>query len=157
MSESEFQFDAAVSVHDFGRMAYTVLYVPPEIVTALSLPENPRLRIEGYIADQPYKGAFQPAGNEKYYLILSKRFLKATRLKLGDTTTAWLKVADQDAVDVPPELEAVFQSNGTVAAVWNSLTAGKRRGFAYRVSSAKREQTRAARVEEVLEKLADFT
>ncbi len=156
MSESEFQFDATVSAHDFGRMAYTVLYAPPAVVSALSLSENPRLRITGYVADQPYKGAFQPAGDDKYYLILSKNFLKTAQLEVGDSTTARFIVADQDAVDVPPELDAALHSNSAVAAVWNSLTPGKRRGLAHRVSSAKREETRAARVEEVLEELEEF-
>lgn len=156
MSESEFQFDAAVSKHDFGRMAYSVLYAPQAVVSALSLSENPRLRITGYVADQPYNGAFQPAGDDKYYLILSKKFLRTSQLEVGDTTTARFIVADQDAVDVPPELDAALRADSAVAAVWNSLTPGKRRGFAYRVSSATREVTRAARVEEVLEELKYF-
>lgn len=150
-----FQFDAIVSVLDFGRMSYSVLYAPPEIVRELSLADNPRLRIDGFVADQRFKGAFQPAGENQYYLILSKRFLKSAGLSPGDTATALFTIADPDAVDVPLELQHALQANPDAAAKWDALTPGKRRGLAYRVASAKREKTKSRRVEEVLEELLE--
>ena len=154
MNDQVFQFDAEVDVYDFGRMAYSVLFLPADMVSQLPLEENPRLRIDGFVADQPFHGAFQPAGGGAYYLILSKKFLKSANLAVGDTTTAWFRIADQDAVDVPLELEQALSANHAASSVWDKLTAGKRRGYAHRVSSAKRASTRAARVKEVLEELS---
>ena len=153
MTNHAFQFDATVSIHDFGRMAYHVLYAPPELVDRLCLPDNPRLRIDGFIADQPFKGAFQPAGDKQYYLILSRRFLKTSGLSLGDSATAWFTIADPESVDVPPELQDALQANRAAAAAWDALTPGKRRSLSYRVASAKRTPTRSRRVEEVLDEL----
>ncbi|MEM6869113.1 MAG: YdeI/OmpD-associated family protein, partial [Cyanobacteria bacterium P01_C01_bin.121] len=63
------------------------------------------------------------------------------------------RIADQDAVDVPEALQHALEQDEYAKAVWEKLTPGKRRGFAYRVSSAKTKQTQTRRALEVLEQL----
>lgn len=149
----EYGFDATMSEYDFGRMAYTIVYLPASTKRRLPLAEYPRLRIDGEINGVRFRGAVQPAGDGQYYLLLSKAFLKSAGLALGDRTLVAFDIADQEAVDVPVELEFALEANETAAAVWNRITAGKRRGLAHRVSSAKRVSTREARVEEVIDEL----
>ncbi|MEM8680754.1 MAG: YdeI/OmpD-associated family protein [Planctomycetota bacterium] len=146
-------FEAKVELLDFGRMAYTVVYLPTAAKRQLPLAQHPRLRIDGEVNGVPFHGAFQPAGKDRFYLILSKRYLKTCRLSLGDRTQVRFDIADQDAVDVPDELRFALQADDAAAAAWARLTPGKQRGFAYRVASAKRPATRENRVEEVLEAL----
>ncbi len=59
-------------------------------------------------------------------------------------------IAVQDAITVPMELQYALEANGAAREVWDSWTAGKRRGFYYRVDSSKMVGTRERRVEEVL-------
>ncbi len=153
MDDFEFQFEAKVDICDFGTMAYTVVYAPSKLTKQLDLTGNPRLRIDGNVAGTDYHGAFQPAGNHKFYLILSKKFRKLAGIELGDRVYVSFNIADQNAVDVPQELQFALNANDQASKIWESLTPGKRRGFAYRNSSAKRACTRENRVEEVIEAL----
>ena len=156
MNKYDFQFESEVDIYDFGRMAYTVIYAPKKLLRQLPLKQNPRLRIDGVVAGVPYQGAFQPAGQGKYYLILSRRFCKSAGLERGDVAVVGFNVADQNAVDVPSELEYALDANQRAREIWNSISAGKKRGLAYRVSSAQRAATKENRVEEVLETLLEI-
>ena len=147
------EFEANIKSYDFNRYIYAAIYLPAKIRDQLALSKSPRLRIEGSIAGYPFQGACQPAGNKRWYLMLSKKFLKTSQLSLGDRVHVELQVADQDAVGVPKELRMALESDDRAQEIWNGLTAGKRRGFAYRVSSAKRVETRERRVAEVIESL----
>ena len=153
MRKFAYEFEAQVVVHDFGRMAYTVVNVPRKLTRKLPLAKHPRLRIDGIVAGHPFHGALQPAGQGKYYLILSKKFCKAADLNVGEMAVVCFDIADQEAVDVPRELLLALNANDGAMNTWQSLSAGKKRGFAYRVASAKRVATRELRVEEVLESL----
>ena len=66
---------------------------------------------------------------------------KQCDVTLGDRVFVQFDIADQDAVEVPEELRFALEVNDQAAAVWSGLTPGKRRGFAYRVDSAKRRET----------------
>lgn len=150
MTDYEYQFTAKVDIHDFGRMAYTVAYASASIVQKVRLGKNPRLRIQGLVAGRPFHGAFQPAGENRFYLILSKRFCKSAGIALGEKVTVSFDIADQDAVEVPRALEHALNANDRARKIWDSISSGKKRGFAYRVASAKRLGTIENRVEEVV-------
>lgn len=154
--EYTYSFTAEIKAYDFNRYIYSAVYLPSKLCKQLDLKSNPRLRVRGVIADCPFDGACQPAGDETWYLMLSKKFLKQNKLEMGDRVTVSFDVADQDAVEVPKELQHALNANTRAGTIWAALTPGKQRGFAYRVSSAKREATRAKRVEEVIEGLLEL-
>lgn len=156
MHSYEYHFEAKVELHDFGRMAYTVVYLPARLKAALPFDQYPRLRIEGEVNGVRINGAFQPAAGGKSYLMLSKRFLRSCQLSVGDRVRVEFDIADQDAVDIPSELRFALDANDEAARIWGQISSGRRRGLAYRVSSAKREGTRENRVEEVLQTLREI-
>lgn len=147
-----FAFEARVEAHDFGRFAYTVVYLPEAMRAALPFDRHPRLRVEGEIADHPFEGAWQP-GQGRMFLMVPKAIQQEAGIGLGDEVEVRFRVADQDAVDVPVELRLGLAEDDAAEAAWRASTAGKRRGMAYHVASAKRATTRARRVAEVLEAL----
>ncbi|MFN3192149.1 MAG: YdeI/OmpD-associated family protein [Aureliella sp.] len=151
-----YEFPASVELLDFGSMAYSVVYAPNDIVQKLKLEESPRLRVCGDIGGKEFAGASQPAGAGQYYLILSKKFCRDAQLSVGDRTSIRIDVADQNAVDVPRELQFALNAREEAHRVWQSLTPGRRRGFAHRVGSAKRASTIENRVEEVIEALLEI-
>jgi len=110
------------------------------------------LRIEAEVGSIPFSGAWQPTGG-RWYLLLSKKFLKKCGFDLGDWVSVRFRIADQNAVAVPESLRLALEQDAYAKAIWDELTPGKRRSFAYRVLSAKRAPTQARRVSEVLEKL----
>lgn len=148
-----YQFETKVELLNFGRMAYSVVYLPKKTTQQLKLEKTPRLRVEGLINGTAYNGACTPTSDGPWYLLLSKRYLKQCRSAVGERVYVELQIADQDAVDVPEELRFALEANTKANDLWNSLTPGKQRGLAYRVSSAKRTETRERRVEEVIEEL----
>jgi hypothetical protein len=142
------RFEAAVSLHPVGTYNYTVVYLDPELHAQLPLKENPRLRIEADISGIPVKGAWQPSGGS-WYLMLPKGPLKKAEISIGAVVEVAFKVLPQDEVDVPPELSTVLQAKPKVREAWSALSAGKQRGLAYMIATAKRAETKQARVEQV--------
>lgn len=151
----QFTFTTTVEKLDFGRMYYTVSYLPQELVPELPLEKYPRLRIEGIVAEIPFEGALQPTSG-KWYLLLSKRLLKDAGKALGDKIQVSFDVADQDHVSVPEDLRQALEENPEHKKIWDSLTPGRRRGFAHRVDSARRPETREHRILEILDQLYDL-
>lgn len=152
MSDFPYLFDSPIVPHSVGSYAYSVVFLPKEMNEALPFQQYPRLRIEAEVGNTPFTGAWQPTKG-RWYLLLSKRFLKSAGLELGDWVTVRFRIADQDAVEVPDALQQALDADAHAMAVWKSLTPGKRRGLAYQVSSAKTLPTQARRVTNVLEKL----
>ncbi len=143
------EFEAPIEYHDFGRMGYTVVYLPEKIKDKLPFKQFPRLRVNADILGYPIDGAFQP-GHGKIYLIVSKAILKEIGLELGDQVTVQFTVADQKYVSVPGELEAALKQDKTAMKVWNALTPGKQRAFCHTVNSAKTKPTIEKRVKAVM-------
>lgn len=146
------EFEAPIVRHDVGseRYRYTVVFLPRDLIGALPLDDYPRLRISGEVEDYPFEAALTPVRGE-WYILLSGKLLKAIGKRVGDVVSVRFRVADQDAVDVPPALQAALSGDSGMQTIWDGLTAGKQRSLAYRVASAKREATQAKRIAEVFD------
>jgi Bacteriocin-protection, YdeI or OmpD-Associated/Domain of unknown function (DUF1905) len=143
------RFEGTVSLHPVGTYAYTVVYLDPELHDSLPLKENPRLRIEADISGVPVKGAWQPSGG-RWYLMLPKAPIKQAGITIGSPVEVAFRLLPQDDVDVPPELSAALRLEPKARSAWSALSAGKQRGLAYMVASAKRPETKQARVAHVV-------
>lgn len=152
MSDFPYLFDSPIVPHDVGSYAYSVVFLPEEMNEDLPFDQHPRLRIEAEVGSTPFAGAWQPTKG-RWYLLLSKRFLKSAGLELGDWVTVRFRIADQNAVDMPESLRKALDEDDHANATWKKLSPGKRRSYAYRVSSAKTAATQTRRVAEVLESL----
>ena len=156
MIEYPYDFVTKIKKHAFGRrITYTVAYLPKSLIAELPLKKHPRLRVEGEVNGYRFGGALHPARG-KWYVLLPKRTLKKLRLSVGDDVYIAFEIADQEAVDVPAELRHALEVNQRASGVWKSLTAGKRRSFAFRVSSGKMIETRERRVDEVLQAILNL-
>jgi hypothetical protein len=124
------------------------VYLDPALHRDLPLDQHARLRIEADVSGVPVKGAWQPSKG-RWYLMLPKTPLKAAGLKIGSTVEVWFRVLPQDDVDIPDELAALLAKKARVRKAWEALSAGKQRGLAHMVASAKRAETIAARVANV--------
>ncbi|MDX2174957.1 MAG: YdeI/OmpD-associated family protein [Candidatus Sumerlaeia bacterium] len=143
------RFTGAVARLRMGSMAFTCVYLPEELERALPFDRHPRLRIEALVAGKPLNGALQPSGG-RHFLMLSRRVLAERRLVLGATVEVAFRIADQDAVEMPAELERALAKNPSARREWEKMTPGKRRGLAYHIAAAKTAPTRAKRVDLVL-------
>jgi hypothetical protein len=144
-----YNFEAQVSTYDFGKYAYTVVWLPSQIKETLAFPKSGRLRVNALVNEAPVDGSFQPAGEGLYYLILAKAFLKKLGLSVGSAISVGFVIADQDEVTLPPALREALAEDQDFEASWQAMSAGTRRAFAHRIGSAKGHDTIARRVEEV--------
>lgn len=147
-----FSFDGKVVCHEFGDWKYTVVHLPKKLATQLPLKKYPRLRVAGRINDVEFEGAWQPARGS-WFLMVSKRLLKATGGKVGAKLSIDFTIIDQTHVAMPLALRQALDGHPRATTAWDELTPGKRRGWAFRVASAKRPETIQLRVEEVLRAL----
>lgn len=138
-------FESTVSLHPVGTYSYTVVYLHPELHGSLPLKEHPRLRIEADVSGVPVKGAWQPSGG-RWYLMLPKTPIKKAGISIGTVVEVAFKLLPQDEVDVPEELSLALEATPSAKKAWSALSAGKRRGLAYMVGSAKRPETKRERV-----------
>jgi hypothetical protein len=141
-------FETVIARHKVGTYAYTVVYLDRSLHDALPFEQSARLRIEADVSGVPVKGAWQPAKG-RWYLMLPKAGLKAAGLSVGSRVEVAFRVLPQDDVEIPPELAALLAKKARVRKAWDALSAGKQRGLAYMVMSAKRAETREARVAQV--------
>ena len=153
MSYFDHSFEAPIVEHWFeAKFAYTVVWLPPEVAEALPFKAYPRLRVEGEVAEQGFEAACMPV-RRRWYLMGSKKAMKAAGVSLGDEVEVRFRIADQDAVDMPVDLTRALEADAAALARWDALTPGKKRGLAFRVAQAKRPETRAKRIAELLEAL----
>lgn len=153
-----YAFEAPIEKFGVGKKKviwYTVLIVPEDVCSVLPLGEYPRLRVEGEIADIPISNAFMPTGDGRHYVILAPNVLRNGEVRLGDVVEMRFRIADQDHVDVPSELERAIKRTSGAAFEWNSLTPGKKRMLAQHVFSAKTPPTKNRRVDEAMEALLE--
>lgn len=141
-------FETSVARHPVGTSHYTVVYLDPALHGSLPLREHARLRIEADVGGVPVKGAWQPARG-RWYLMLPRHRLKEAGLAIGDAVEVAFRVIAQDDVDVPEELARRLAQVQRLRAAWQKQTAGTQRGLAHFIDSARRAETRAARLARV--------
>ena len=166
METDEQSFAATVDKYDFGKYFYTVVYFPKVVTDALPLEQYPRLRLAAEIDGVTVDGALMPdkvgsaqtkhlleaglpAGQQIWYYIVSKKLLRKIGKTLGDTVTVYFTIADQDAVNVPRALSELLEQNDRLREIWQTLSAGKRRGLVHGLNTAKTSATRAKRLEQL--------
>jgi hypothetical protein len=149
-------FEAPIERHGVGRsrvLWYKVLFLPPQLQAELPFDRHPRLRVEGEVADVPVAGAWMPTGDGRAYFIVSPKVLKAAEVGLGDPVEMRFRIDEQDRVDVPEALAEALSREPTLQAVWDELSAGRRRGLTHLVHAARTPETERRRVAAVLDDL----
>ncbi len=141
-------FETVIALHPVGLYNYTVVFLPDAIAAELPFDISSRLRVEADLSGVPVKGAWQPS-SRRWYLMLPKKPLKDADLKVGSPVEVSFRLLPQDQVDVPPELAQLLNAVPKAQAAWSELSAGKQRGLAHLVASAKLAPTRLDRVQQV--------
>lgn len=145
MSFFAHEFETTVQHHEVGKYVYTVVFLPPEIAAQLPFDKHSRLRMRGEINDHPIEAAWQPVRG-RYYVMLSKPLLKAAELAVGMRATIRFSLVDQNAVELPADIQHIIENNQKFGAHWIGLSAGKQRGFMHWVGEARTTQTRTKRI-----------
>jgi uncharacterized protein YdeI (YjbR/CyaY-like superfamily) len=73
---------------------------------------------------------------------------------LAKQTGTWSALDGAASLTMPPELQKAIDADAAARKHWPAYTPGMRKGFLYMVASAKRPETRAARIAEVVDIVA---
>jgi hypothetical protein len=145
-------FDAVIEPIDWGGTTYTIVRLPPAVAAAL----GPARRVEGEFAEHPVNLAITRGPAEVIegpFLWAGRSLMDRTGLAPGTVFEARLRPAPEDGVEVPGDVALALRSGGVLDA-WEALTPGKRRGLLYKIDTAKRAETRAARIAALVRDLA---
>lgn len=135
-------FEGRIEAVDWGRATYTILRVPEEVLAAL----GPTKRVEGEMAEHPVNLALSRAPVvEGVFLWTGQSLLDRIGASPGEMVEVRLRPAPDDAVDTPEDVAGALARAGLMA-LWEGLTAGKRRGLLYHIATAKTAPTRDKRI-----------
>ena len=142
-------FEGAVEPLHWGRATYTILRVPDAAVAALGGAK----RVEGEINEHWVNLALSRAPVvEGVFLWAGSSLLDRLGIAPGEPLEVRLRPAPDDQVDTPEDVAAALRAAG-MTAVWEGLTAGKRRGMLYQIGTAKTAPTRAKRIDAMIQGL----
>jgi len=144
-------FEATVEPVEWGRSTYTLLRLPEDAAEAL-LAQGAK-RVEGEINEHPVNLALSRAPVvEGVFLWAGASLLDRLGISPGEVLEVRLRPAPDDQVDTPEDV-ALALRHADLTAVWEGLTAGKRRGLLYQIGTAKTAPTRAKRIVALIKSL----
>lgn len=138
-------FETRIERHAVETYHYTVVYLDASMHGEIPLDAQVRLRVEADVCCVSGKGAWQ-AARGRWYLLLPKAPLRSAGLTIGSAVEAAFRILSQDDVEIPDERDALLAKQERVHKAWPALSPGKQRGLAHLIASAKRPDTRAARL-----------
>jgi hypothetical protein len=151
--EGAHSFTGAVEAdicNDF--MGWQMVRVPEAIATALLAAGTRRIYLK--LAGHMMRRALMPTGGGGFHLVISQEMRRHT----GIDTTAPLYVTiwsdpEPDSIDIPEELYWALDAEPGAQAEFDKLTKGRQRGLCYYLYTAKRDDTRAKRAVDVVQKM----
>jgi hypothetical protein len=137
-------FEGRIEPMLWGTKTYTVLRLPPDVVSALGATR----RVEGEINDHPVNLALTRAPViDDVFLWAGQSLLDRVGIAPGEGVEVRLRPAPDDRVDVADD---IMQALSGVMAAWVAL---KQRGLLYLIDTAKTPATRAKRIAKLVETL----
>ena len=132
----------------WGKSTYTVLPIPDDI--ALALKDEGAKRVEVELNDHPFNMALtkSPAISGTF-VYAGKSVLQTAGISPGEEIEVRLRQADPDFVEVPSDVMLAIRA-ADLSAAWDALTPGKQRGLLHTVNTAKRAETRAKRISQLI-------
>ena len=139
------EFEGRVAPMDWGKSTYTILPIPPDVIDQLALGGGKRVELE--INDQSFELALTKAPVlAETFVYTGKRILTATAVTPGELLSLRIRGSDPNKVDLSDDVRAMLIA-GEVLAAWEALSPGKRRGLLHPIQTAKRPETRRARIQ----------
>jgi uncharacterized protein YdeI (YjbR/CyaY-like superfamily) len=103
------------------------------------------------------KSAWSAANKARVERLIASGLMTAAGMALvalARTNGKWSALDHVAALTVPPDLKRALDADAAARKNWPAYSPGMRKGFLYRVASAKRPETRAARIAQIVETVA---
>lgn len=91
----------------------------------------------------------------RYMMVVPKHFRDAAGVKAGETITVVMeKDTEKRTVEAPPDLSAALEKSG-LSEIFSKMSYTHQKEYVNSISEAKREETRARRIEKTIEMLKE--
>ena len=133
--------------------SWAFLVLPKD--ASAKLPTRGMTTVEGTINGYPFRATLEPDGQKSHWLKVNKKMREAAGAEVGDVVSLEiLSVEKEPEPQVPADLRKALAAAPKARELWADLTPVARRDWIHWITSAKRSETRARRVENACEMLA---
>lgn len=137
---------------DAGLTAFIVL---PKAASE-KLPRRGRTSVAGHINGVAFQATLEPDGQLSHWLALSENLLEAAGVSIGDVAGFDIQALQQEPEpEVPADLQQALAASAEASAVWHDTTSLARLDWIHWITSAKQAKTRAKRVSDACNMLAE--
>ena len=133
--------------------SWTFLILPKD--ASAKLPSRGMTTVEATINGVPFRATLEPDGQKSHWLRVKRKLREAAGADAGDVVA--LEIApsgEEPEPKVPADLRKALAAAPKAQALWSDITTIARRDWIHWITSAKRPETRARRVENACAMLA---
>lgn len=133
--------------------SWSFLVLPRE--ASVKLPTRGMKTVEGTINGHPFQATLEPDGQKGHWLKVSKRMREAAGVGVGDVVPLEIiPVENEPEPRVPADLRKALAAVAKARVLWSAITPVARRDWIQWITSAKRPETRARRIDKACDMLA---
>lgn len=134
-------------------VSWTFLILPKS--ASAKLPTRGMTTVTGTINDHPFRATLEPDGQRSHWLKVTRKMREAARAQPGDDVALEITpVGKEPEARVPADLRKALAAAPGARALWSEITPIARRDWIHWITSAKRAETRARRIENTCAMLA---
>lgn len=135
-------------------VSWSFLTLPIE--ASVKLPSRGMVSVEGTLSGLPFRATLEPDGRGGHWLKVDRKMHEAAGAEAGDVVTLDIApVAEEPEPSVPADLrKALAAAHPKAREVWLDITPLARRDWIQWITSGKRAETRALRIEKACDMLA---
>lgn len=143
----KYEFTAKIEKHGEIDAAYVVF--PFDVPTEFGV--RGQVKVVAEFDGALYRGSLAPMGGARHALGLTKAIRKSISKQAGDDVSVVVyKDEEPRMVEIPVDLASAFAGNTIAAERFASLPYTIRKEYCQSVKEAKRDETRARRIEKIL-------
>jgi hypothetical protein len=133
--------------------SWTFLILPKN--ASAKLPTRGMTTVEGTINRYAFRATLEPDGQRSHWLKVNKKMREAAGAEVGDVVTLEImSTGEEPEPRVPADLRKALAAAPKARALWSDITPIARRDWIHWITSTKRPETRARRIDNACEMLA---
>ncbi|NJM40533.1 MAG: DUF1905 domain-containing protein [Anaerolineae bacterium] len=141
---SQQSFSATLQTDDKGRVFVAVPFNPAE-----AWGEKPRHHVRGTVNDMPYRGPLDTVGGP-YFMVLGAAWRRDCGIDVGDEVTVVLEAEGPQQDTLAKDIAEALATEPKAKAFFDGLATFYRKNYIRWIEGAKRPETRAARIREMV-------
>lgn len=128
--------------------------VLPKTASA-KLPTRGMTTVNGTINGYPFRATLEPDGQRSHWFKVNRKICEAAGADAGDVVTLEIMASGEEPEPrVPADLRKALAADPKARALWSGITPIARRDWIHWITSAKRPETRARRIDNACDMLA---